>query len=309
LLVLMPGTEGITAEIGPMLKSRLPENLPVVVGAYGSLFDELNSVLQGSGIPVFPTGERAARGLELLVHQSQWINEQLAGMTESRVRFDISPTHNWLRSFETAPHEMQIKNLLSRCRISVPQHFHVNSEEDIYWAIEGVGFPMALKVVGPDIKHKTEMQGIQLDLNDETSLLRHWNAFDADWPEKIWAEQQMPPGLDLMVGAHRDPQFGPVLLFGTGGSYVELYQDIAQLVLPATNEEILRGVQRTKAWNIIEGYRGKPKLDSDKLLAFIKWVADWMISEPDILSLDFNPVRLYEKDFVVLDAKITQVPH
>jgi acyl-CoA synthetase (NDP forming) len=307
LLVLLPGTEGITAGIGLMLKSRLPKNLPVTVGTYGSLFDELNSVLQGSGIPVFPTGERAAHGLELLVRQSRWMREQPE--TEPQIQVDTSPTLHWLRTMDQNPHEMQIKNLLGRCNISVPQHLHVNREEDIHRAVEGIGFPLTLKAVGPDIQHKTEMKGIQLDLNDEKRLFREWEAFYADWPGQVWVEQQMPPGLDLMVGAHRDPQFGPVLLFGTGGSYVELYQDIARLVLPATDEEILRGVQRTKAWKIIQGYRGKTKLDFQKLLAFLKWAADWMISESDILSLDFNPVRLYEKSLVVLDAKITQVPH
>ena len=256
---------------------------------------------------MFPTGERAAHGLELLVRQSRWMSEQPE--TEPQTPFDTSPTRHWLRSFDTTPHEMQIKNLLSRCNIPVPQHIHMNSEEDVEWAAECIGFPMTLKVVGPDIQHKTEMKGIQLDLNDKQSLLSQWKAFEANWPGKVWAEQQMPPGLDLMVGAHRDPQFGPVLLFGTGGSYVELYQDIARLVLPATNEEILRGVQRTKVWNIIQGYREKPKLDSQKLLALMKWVADWMIFESDILSLDFNPVRLYEKDLVILDSKITRVPH
>jgi acetyltransferase len=309
LLVLMPGTEGITSDIGLMLKSRLPENLPVAVGAYGSLFNQLGSGLRESGIPVFPTGERAARGLELLVRQFRWVNGQPLSATEPQIQFDTSPTRHWLRSMDRNPHEMQVKNLLSRCSITVPQHLHVNSEKDIHWAAECIGFPLTLKAVGPDIKHKTEMKGIRLDLSDEKSLLREWEALYADWLGKVWAEQQMPPGLDLMVGAHRDPQFGPVLLFGTGGSYVELYQDIARLVLPATNEEILRGVQRTKAWNIIQGFRGNPKLDSQKLLAFMKWVADWMISEPDILSLDFNPVRLYERDLVVLDAKITQAPH
>jgi acetyltransferase len=306
LLVLMPGTEGITADIGPMLKSRLPENLPVVVGAYGSLLDELSSSFQGSGIPVFPTGERAAHGLELLVRQSRWMREQPE--TESLIAFDTAPTLQWLRSMDQNPHEMQIKSLLRRCSISVPQHIRANHKEDIYWAVECLDFPVALKVVAPEIKHKTEMKGIQLDLNDQQSLLREWEALYADWPGQVWVEQQMPPGLDLLVGAHRDPQFGPVLLFGTGGSHVELYQDIARLVLPATNTEILKGVQKTKAWNIIQGFRGKSKLNSQKLLAFLKWVANWMISEPDILSLDFNPVRLYEKDLVVLDAKITQVP-
>ena len=205
-------------------------------------------------------------------------------------------------------HEMQIKNLLSLSGITVPQHIHIDNTKDIFWAIEYMRFPLTLKVVTPDIKHKTEQAGIILDLNDEKSLIRAWEALERDWPGKVWAEHQMPPGLDLMVGAHRDPQFGPVLVFGTGGSYVELYQDIARLVIPATDEEILRGLQRTKVWKIIKGFRGKPPLNEHKLLAFLHWVVNWMITEPEIISMDFNPVRLYEESLVVLDAKITQVP-
>lgn len=308
LMVLLPGMEGIHSEIAPMLKARLPKNIPVVIGAYGTLFEELSSTLTSTDVPVYPTGERAARSLALLVRHSRELKEQLSVVKKQRTRFDASPTLHWLRSVDRNPHEMEVKNLLSLCNISVPQHILVNSEEDVNWAIEYIGFPLALKVVGPDIQHKTELEGIKLDLNDKKSLLREWQALARDWPGQVWTEHQMPPGLDLMVGAHRDAQFGPVLLFGTGGSYVELYQDIARWVIPATDEEIIRGIQRTKAWKIIKGFRGKPPLDQHKLLAFLQWVADWMISESDIVSMDFNPVRLYEKGLVVLDAKITRSP-
>lgn len=308
LLVLLPGSEGITSDIGPMLKSCLPDNLPVAIGAYGSLYDALPADLQGSGIPVFPTGERAAHSLALLVRHSRWTRKHPSAIVKPWRRFETSPARHWLRSVERNPHEMEVKNLLSLCKISVPQHIHVNNKEDLNWAIEYIGFPLTLKVVGPDIQHKTELEGIKLDLNDAKGLLREWKTLARDWPGQVWAEHQMPTGLDLMVGAHRDPQFGPVLLFGTGGGYVELYQDIARWVIPATQEEILRGVQKTRAWNIIKGFRGKPSLDQHKLLAFLQWVADWMISESDIVSMDFNPVRLYEKGLVVLDAKITRSP-
>lgn len=308
LLVLLPGTEGINSDIGSLLKTRLPHNLPVTLGAYGSLLDALEEKLAQSRIPVFPTGERAGRSLALLVRHSRELKEQLSVVKKQHIRFDASPTLHWLPSVDRNPHEMQVKDLLSLCHISVPQHILVNSEEDMNWAIEYIGFPLTLKVVGPDIQHKTELEGIKLDLNDEKSLKREWEILNLDWPGQVWVEHQMPPGLDLMVGAHRDAQFGPVLLFGTGGSYVELYQDIARWVIPATDEEIIRGIQRTKAWKIIKGFRGKPPLDQHKLLAFLQWVTDWMISESDIVSMDFNPVRLYEKGLVVLDAKITRSP-
>lgn len=307
LMVLLPGTEGINADIAPMLKGRLPRDIPVVIGAYGTLFDDLSSILMGTGVPVYPTGERAAGALKWLVSWGQLQFEKENRPSGELFAFGPVPEQGWLRSQKQTPHEMQIKNRLSQSGISVPQQVHMSSEKEMYWASDAIGYPMTLKVVGPEIQHKTELGGIKLNLNDEKSLIREWKALHADWPGQVWAEHQMPPGLDLMVGAHRDPQFGPVLLFGTGGSYVELYQDIVRLVLPATDEDILKAARRTRVWNIIEGIRGQPPLDQYKLLALLKWVADWMMAEPDIQSLDFNPVRLYEKDLVVLDAKITQV--
>ena len=306
LLVLLPGTEGITAGIGPLLDERLPGNLPAAVGAYGTLFETLSRSLKGSGIPVYPTGERAAHSLELLVRYS--LQNKPAHIPEiDPTIFNAGPARHWLRPMTCDPHEMQIKNLLSQCAIPVPQHIHIKSESDLILARVCIGFPLTLKVAGPDVRHKTERSGIVLNINDDECLMREWSALETIWPGRIWVEQQMPPGLDLMVGAHRDPQFGPVLLFGTGGSHVELYEDITRLTLPATDSELLSAVQSTRIWRIIKGFRGQPPLDQIKVLALLKWVSDWMICEASIESLDMNPVRLYEKDLVVLDAKITRV--
>ncbi|NIQ01345.1 MAG: hypothetical protein GWM98_13870 [Nitrospinaceae bacterium] len=307
LLVLLPGTEGINENIGPMLKDRLPDNLPVVIGAYGGLYEALNRHLGPKGIPVFPNGERAARGLELLVRHTR-MDQKTYGKVEVP-SFDPAPTKGWLKSFDRNPHEMQIKNLLNRCGIPVPQHFHLLKREDADCAADYLGFPLTLKVVGPAILHKTEMRAIRGEIHDRKTLITEWEILYSRWPGQVWAEQHMTEGLDLMVGAHRDPHFGPVLLFGTGGSYVELYADIARCVIPASLEEWHSCLRRTRVWKIIEGYRGKPPLNQNKLLAFLNWVADWMMQENEIQSLDFNPVRLYEKDLVVLDAKMTRLLH
>lgn len=307
LLALLPGTEGITADIGPMLRERLPNNLPTAVGAYGTLFEPLNENLKASGIPVYPTGERAAHSLELLVRHSLWLDLSTGGVTTVDSVYPFSPVRNGLRAMKRDPHEMQIKNLLGRCNIPVPPHIHVKTEEDLTRAIECLGFPLALKAAGTDIRHKTEHSGITLDLNEDASLKRAWLAMEQTWPGRIWVEQQMPPGLDLMVGAHRDPQFGPILLFGMGGMYVELMDDMARIALPATYAELRNAVRQTRVWSIIEGFRGQPPLDQNKLMALLTWVMDWMMTEEDMDSLDMNPVRLYEKDLVVLDAKITRV--
>ena len=114
----------------------------------------------------------------------------------------------------------------------------------------------------------------------------------------------MPDGLDLMVGFHRDAQFGPVLVFGSGGKYVEVFKDIQRILLPATAEELSRGVDRTGAGKIIRGVRGEPPLNKKYLFEFLQGASQLMIQLPEIESMDFNPVRLYEDRLVVLDAKV-----
>jgi acetyltransferase len=160
-------------------------------------------------------------------------------------------------------------------------------------------------VAGPDIQHKTELKGIEFDLQDENTFMAAWHRMNRIWPGHIWAEQQIQPGLDLMVGAFRDPDFGPVLLFGTGGEYVELYEDIARLLVPVSDSDLYAMIRKTKVGKIIEGIRGQPRLDVDRVVDLLQWTADWIRYEPRIQALDMNPVRLFKHDMVVLDAKIT----
>jgi len=151
---------------------------------------------------------------------------------------------------------------------------------------------------------------IRRDIPSREKMLQVWNEMSHGDPEAnpVWAEQQMPPGLDLMVGTHRDPQFGPVLVFGTGGQYVEIYRDIARTLIPAEPEEFRNLVFRTHVGQIIRGVRGQEPMDLKRLLSFLKLVADWMVQEPRLGSMDFNPVRLYTNGLIVLDAKITLEP-
>ena len=115
----------------------------------------------------------------------------------------------------------------------------------------------------------------------------------------------MPPGLDLMVGFTRDPQFGPVLVFGSGGQHVEIFRDVQRLLLPATHEELSTLIDRTGAGKVIRGVRGEPSLDRKGLLDFLVQTSGLMVQNPELQSLDFNPVRLYKDRLVVLDAKVT----
>ena len=101
------------------------------------------------------------------------------------------------------------------------------------------------------------------------------------------------------------PQFGPVLVFGTGGKYVEVFQDVLRILLPATKKNLSQMIDQTGAGKIMREIRGEPSLNGNDLLDFLERASQLIVQLPEIESIDFNPVRLYEDRLVVLDAKAT----
>jgi acetyltransferase len=305
LFVILSGTEGINADIVSQIHPAVPDNFPVIVGAYGKdMYPKLCESLRGKNIPVFPTGEEAAWAVNLLIRAGKLQSGYQRTVLHEESSYRSLPLLRWLSQVDGVPDEIQLKNKMSECGVQIPISFPVVKSEDLSEAIIKIGYPVILKVIGKDIKHKTELKGIRADIHQEYNLYHEWDDMNNTWPGMIWAEQQMRPGLDLMVGMHRDVDFGPVLLFGTGGKYVEVYNDIERIILPAKDEEILKAIYRTRAGKIIKGVREEGPLDCQKLLQFIKLIAHWVVKEPKLLSLDFNPIRLYSNSLIMLDAKL-----
>lgn len=299
LMVLLAGTAGITPEIAPLLENLLPKDIPIVLAAYGH--DMLPRMRRAfPDIPVLPSAEEAVKALSALVHSAQ-LQTQTHSSRVTRDHYYHLP-ENWRKSLDQLFNEMESKTFLQRCGVPIPKHLPIRSRDDIESVIQKLGFPIALKVVGKEIRHKTEIKGIRLDMSNKDQLTKEWE--DMSHTSAVWAEQQMPSGLDLMVGTHRDSQFGPVMVFGTGGQYVEIYKDIEHLLIPATISEISTMIFKTRVGQIIRGIRGNPVLDVNRLISFLKLISDWMVNEPRLESMDFNPVRLYPNELVVLDAKI-----
>jgi acetate---CoA ligase (ADP-forming) len=306
LLVVLSGTEGINADIASKLRSILPQNFPVVLGAYGKeMYQKLCTTFQKEGIPVFPTGEEAAWAVNLLVKSRNQKETHKNISAKTATIYDPLPLIGSLDSAHETLDEMQMKKKLSECGVQIPKRYFTEKRAELKNIVEQVGFPIILKVIGREVLHKTELKGIRPDLYEEKELISAWEDLNRNWPNQVWAEEQMPPGLDLMVGVYRDNEFGPVLLFGTGGKYLEVYNDIERLLLPAGEDEIQEAILRTHAGKIITGIRGEEPLDIKKLSAFIRLIQEWIGKETRLLSLDFNPIRLYANSLAILDAKMT----
>jgi len=306
LMILLPGTEGINTNIAPLLSGRFPKERPAIIGAYGEpFFSSLEKELRQNQLPVFPSAENAVQALSILIRRRRILDSlELRRRQES-----ISPNENWAddwkQRFRHSPSEMEIKSFLSDHGIAVPDSRPIKKPDELAQAAEELGFPLVLKAILPDLQHKTELNAVRLGISSLEEMTLHWNEMQKTWPHSIWAEKQMPAGLDLMVGFHRDPQFGPVLVFGSGGKYVEVFQDVRRMLLPATTDELSRMIDQTGAGKIIRGTRGDSPLNKKGLLNFLELVSQLMVHLPEIESLDFNPVRLYEDRLVALDAKVT----
>ena len=306
LMVLLSGTKGINEKIAPLLRERLHKNFSMITAAYGeTLFHALQKEFQEDGIPVFPSAEVATRALTILIRRKRILATWKITGEGEKGSSSSAWTEKWQNQFVQCPDEMEIKGFLDDCGIPVPSNHPLKSLEDLPKAVETLGLPLVLKAVAPALQHKTEMNGVRLNIQSLYSLMHEWRVMRTTWPESVWAEQQMPPGLDLMVGFTRDPHFGPVLVFGSGGQHVEVFRDVQRILLPASYEQLSNLIDRTGAGKVIRGVRGEPPLDSKGLLDFLIQASGLMLQNPELQSLDFNPVRLYKERLVVLDAKVS----
>ncbi len=210
--------------------------------------------------------------------------------------------------------EHEAKELVRSAGITVPRSELVGPDDHdaILAAADKLGFPVALKAVSSEIPHKTDAGAVMLNLANRAALAASIpamkNMIAARAPGAVirffLLEKMMPAGLELLIGGLRDKQFGPSVAFGLGGVWVEALQDAVFGILPMTRQELLDMINETKAGAFIKGFRGSAPLDLEAALGAINAVSSLLTSHPEIIELDLNPVRLYARSAVALDARI-----
>jgi acyl-CoA synthetase (NDP forming) len=201
--------------------------------------------------------------------------------------------------------EHEVKGLLKEMGFSVPKGIFVNKERaDQIPAIIDISYPLVAKVFSSKIVSKSEVNGVRIGLKNEdelkkavTELLQIGDA------EGVLIEEMAAPGLEVIIGGVIDNQFGPVVMFGLGGIFVELFKDVAFALAPMKNEDARWLIKQIKGYRLLEGYRGKPPVDIHALLKMIVTVSE-VIATGLIREIDLNPVSLYHEGAMVLDAKV-----
>lgn len=188
------------------------------------------------------------------------------------------------------------------------------SRSEALQAAADFGYPVCLKLAAPSLIHKTEAGGVILDLNSPKEVAAAYDRL-ADTAQRLlppgetWEAVVMPQvqgGEEVILGAHRDRTFGPVVAFGAGGIWTEVLEDVALRVAPVTREEALSQILETKMGRILQGVRGRPPADLTLLCRALAALSQLMMAFPQIQEVDLNPVRVFpgSKGILALDARI-----
>jgi succinyl-CoA synthetase beta subunit len=201
--------------------------------------------------------------------------------------------------------EPQAKRLLSLAGLGVPRFFWTKEIEEALRFADEIGYPVVGKVVSPKVIHKSEKDGIEVGIDNERKLKEIFRRFNKMEGFMGMLVEEMVSGLELIVGAKNDYQFGPVVLFGIGGVFVEIYRDIILRMAPLNQRDVDSMVRRLKARRLLEGYRGSNPINFKELnkllITFSHLVMDL---EHFFESIDLNPVICSPDKCVVADAGI-----
>jgi acyl-CoA synthetase (NDP forming) len=208
--------------------------------------------------------------------------------------------------------EIEAKQLLAAAGVPVIEARLAKSADEAAKVAAELGLPVALKIVSPQITHKTDAGGVKLGLGTAGDVRAAFDEIVASAkkyaPEAqidgVAVQRMAEPGVEVIVGMTTDPQFGPVLMFGLGGVLVEVLKDVAFRVVPLMPRDAKQMIHDIQGFPLLEGYRGQPPADLAAIESLLMSVSAFVEQHPDIVELDLNPVFAYPKGAVAVDARI-----
>jgi len=213
----------------------------------------------------------------------------------------INSNHTVLTEFES-------KELLKEIGIPTPKQELTNSKEQTIKATKEIGFPVVLKLIAEDVVHKSDMDAVKLNLKNEEEVGKAFEELMKipSQSEKKVSVQEMAkePITELIIGMTTDAQFGPALMFGIGGILVELLEDVSFRIAPITEFDAKEMIHEIKGFPILDGYRGKPKADLNAIVETLMKISDLVTKYEEINEMDLNPVFIYDKGLICVDARI-----
>lgn len=318
IIILTPTAFSNVEKIAQSIVKTVRSFKKPVVCCFLGVYDVTKGIdiLEENRIPSFRFPESAARVIAEMFHYTWWLKRPLTEVKKFRVHKSkaekiIHSVRQEKRSFLL---EHEAYEVLKTYHFPVIQSFLAENETQAVKAAHKLGFPVVLKVASPDVLHKFDFGGVKLYLKNSNEVRKAYheireNVLSKNPKAKIVGmvvEEMASPGKEIILGMNRDPQFGPILMFGLGGIYVEALEDVTFRLAPIRELTAEMMIKKTKTHKILEGFRGGPAYDTRAVTTCLKKLSQLVMDFDEIKELDINPLIVYEKGkgCTIVDARI-----
>ncbi len=271
-------------------------------------------VLESNNIPHYTFPESAVRALAAMYEYQRWVDRPRTQVKHFDV--DIGKAQDIISTAKRAgltnlPQDDALR-ILSTYGLPVIKTETASSKTEAIEAAKRIGYPVAMKIVSPDVVHKIDVGGVKLDLNSDQDISEAYDEIlknvKARIPnariEGVLLQEFVTGGTETIIGIHRDPKFGPLLMFGLGGIYVEAYRDVSFRLAPIRELSADNMISQIRGSKILQGFRGQPPADTKAIAECIERLSQLSIELPDVVELDVNPLVAFQNGCRALDARI-----
>lgn len=314
-LVILPPPPMFRAEevAEKVVEAASGQAKPVVVALMGStLVENARSVFERAHIPAYPFPERAASSLGALAKHAEFLTAETQSHGEFLRKSPWLPWHRTPGKVRDAVISLTPDELLLAYGIETASLRLACTVEQAIEIANHLGFPVVMKIASPDILHKSDAGGVVLNIRDATSLhvaytqilKRVREALPEARIEGVHIQQQIPDGQEVIVGALRDPQFGPLMMFGSGGVEVEGLKDVAFALAPLDPAQAQKMIRRTWAGRKLQGFRYLPPADEKAVLDILIKFSRLILEHESIQEIEINPLRVLREGAIALDVRV-----
>lgn len=220
--------------------------------------------------------------------------------------------NNVLNSGRTVLTEVESKQLVAEAGIPVVETKLAKTKAEAISISKKMGFPVVLKIVSPDIIHKSDIGGVKLGLANATQVGKAYTEIMAAAKKAnkkadihgISVQKMARPGVEVIMGMSKDAQFGPVLMFGLGGVFVEVLKDVAFRIVSLNRRDASQMIREIKGYPLLEGYRGQEPANITALEDLLLKLSDFVDKNPKIKEMDLNPIFAYKDGALAVDARV-----
>lgn len=208
--------------------------------------------------------------------------------------------------------EIESKQLLKEVGIPTTEIKLAASEKEAAETSQKIGFPVVLKIASPDISHKSDAGGVKVGLKNKDDVASAYKEIMASVKQKfpkakiegVSVQNMARPGTEVIIGMTKDAQFGPVLMFGLGGVWVEVLKDVAFRIVPLTRRDASDMIKEIKGARLLEGYRGSEPANIAILEDMLLKVSEFVEKTPEVKEMDLNPIFAYKDGAIAVDARV-----